>query len=335
VRCQLRYTPAGKSIIGLRCSRQAGLYFIIIRMPVSCKPLKLLWLCLFCLIATLTACSPPPSIAQSSASLPASPSTPSANTPEASPAPAFDDTTIQGCLQPGSLQHFSIQSELLHAPLSFDAFIPPCFSASGQDTYPVLYLLHGQTYDQSQWQKLGVMDLADRLILSGLVQPFLIVMPLEQFQYRPSEGNAFPRALVAELLPWVEKNLRARLQKNWRAIGGISRGASWAMRLGLENAQFFGAVAGHSLPTFPGDMKQLPQWLERIPPEQLPRLYLDIGNGDPEVKSAIQFEQILNNHGIPNEWHLNAGRHNEGYWRTHLQEYLQWYTAGWQVDSSP
>jgi S-formylglutathione hydrolase FrmB len=173
--------------------------------------------------------------------------------------------------------------------------------------------------------------MANQIIQSGRTIPFLIVMPLEKFYYRSPEGNAFPQALTDELIPWMETNLYAANQKQWRAIGGISRGASWAMRLGLQQYKLFGAVGGHSLPTFDGDLKLLPDWLNAIPLGQAPRIYIDIGRSDPEVDTAIKFENVLNQHGILNEWHLNEGLHNEDYWRLHIQEYLDWYTLSWRI----
>lgn len=214
--------------------------------------------------------------------------------------------------------------------LVFNVYFPPCYENDLPAGYPALYLLHGQTYDQTQWQELGIQIYADELIQSGKVSPFLIIMPNEQFHFRSPDGNQFPVAILEELIPWVEATLNARPQKNWRAIGGISRGASWAIRLALQNPSLFGAVGAHSLPTFNSDLKQLPDWLEKVTPGQLPRIYLDIGNLDPEVQTAIQFEQVLNRLGIPHQWHLNEGRHNEDYWRQHIREYLDWYTMNWR-----
>jgi S-formylglutathione hydrolase FrmB len=235
------------------------------------------------------------------------------------------------CSQPGKISRMQISSVKLKADLIFDVYFPPCYGDGTQVDYPALYLLHGQTYDQTQWEKLGVQDYADQLIHSGHILSFLVIMPYEQYQYRPIQGNTFPQAILEELIPWVEANLHARPQKNGRAIGGISRGASWAMRLALKNPTVFGAAGGHSLPTFNGDLDQLPNWLGNTSLDQLPRIYIDIGSSDPEVESAIRFEQALNKLGIPNEWHLNIGRHNEEYWAQHIEEYLDWYTRGWRI----
>jgi S-formylglutathione hydrolase FrmB len=246
-------------------------------------------------------------------------------------APTLKNEQVILCDQPGKISRMQIASTKLNANLIFDVYFPPCYRNGSQVDYPALYLLHGQTFDQTQWQRLGVQKYADQLIQVGPTIPFLIIMPYEQYYYRPVQGNTFPQAVLEELIPWVEANLHARPQKNGRAIGGISRGASWAMRLAIQNPAVFGSVGGHSLPTFNGDLEQLPNWLGNTLMDQLPRIYIDIGSSDPEVESAIQFEQALNKQGIPNEWHLNIGRHNEAYWGQHIEEYLNWYTRGWRI----
>jgi enterochelin esterase-like enzyme len=245
--------------------------------------------------------------------------------------PTQNNPMIIHCSQPGQVQQFEIQSAKLKDRLPFSVYFPPCYGDGSQANYPVIYLLHGQTFDNTQWQRLGVPMMADQIIQSGQSIPFLVVMPFEQFYYRSPEGNAFPQALTNELIPWMENNLHASNQKQYRAIGGISRGASWAMRLGLQQYKLFGAIGGHSLPTFDGDLKLLPAWLDAIPNGQAPRIYIDIGRSDPEVGTAIKFENVLNLHGILNDWHLNEGRHDEDYWRLHIQEYLDWYTLSWRI----
>jgi enterochelin esterase-like enzyme len=300
-------------------------------MPGSYNRSLFLIFIFFIWVSSFWACSAPFQPTQIPSVNPPSTSFPLEQAPTVGITPSQEDPQLIQCSQPGIIKKEEIPSNILAGHLIIDVYFPPCYASGVQDSYPVLYLLHGQTYDQTQWQKLGIQKVADTLIQSGRTIPFLIVMPYEQFYYRSPESNGFPQAIVNELIPWVETNLHGRTQKMWRAVGGISRGASWAMRLGLQNVNLFGAVGGHSLPTFNSDLKQLPDWLEKIPRGQSPRIYLDIGSSDPEVESAIQFEQILNKHGTPNEWHLNEGRHNEDYWGQHVKEYLDWYSLNWRI----
>ena len=234
------------------------------------------------------------------------------------------------CDSSGEVRCFLFDPELMNEELYVSVYIPPCYDPDFEGGYPVLYLLHGQEFNDSMWLDLGAGEIADDLINSGAVQPFLMVFPYEEFYYREADNNAFPDTIMEEVIPFVESSFNTCAERECRAIGGISRGASWAIRIGLESWDMFSAIGAHSLPTFSGDVGRLPNWLENIPDESVPLIYMDIGRFDPEVKLAYSFEQVLNEKGVPHEWHLNEGRHNTDYWAAHIREYLLWYASGWE-----
>jgi enterochelin esterase-like enzyme len=176
------------------------------------------------------------------------------------------------------------------------------------------------------WQELGISEKADEITLSEQGAPFLIVMPHEEFHFRPPEKNHFPEAILNELIPWLEEEFDACEERYCRAIGGISRGGSWALRMALLEWNTFGAAGIHSAPLFNGDIESVPDWIDVIPDESLPALYLDIGNIDPAIKNASELNELLNSLGIAHEWHLNQGRHDEEYWESQLNAYLNWYS---------
>jgi len=233
------------------------------------------------------------------------------------------------CTQKGNVQRFQIDSVLLNEPLYFSVYFPPCYDENLSEGYPVLYALHGQNFNDDMWLDLGLAEIADQLILENEIDPFLVVMPFEEYFFRAPEPNNFPPALKIEVVTWVEDSLNVCAERECRAIGGISRGASWAMRIGLTDWKMFGSIGAHSLPTFRGDLSNLPDLLDEIPYGEEPRIYMDTGRFDPEVKNAYRFENILSQKGIPHEWRLNEGRHNEVYWSTQMEEYLRWYAAQW------
>jgi enterochelin esterase-like enzyme len=194
----------------------------------------------------------------------------------------------------------------------------------------VLYLIHGQSYNDDQWDRLGADETADRLIASGEIVPFLIVMPRDRVWTQPSEDK-FGEALVQVLVPWIDANYRTLPSRYFRAIGGLSRGASWAVHLGVNYWGIFGAVGAHSLPVFWEDTYKMRRWLDAIPAIAMPRFYIDIGDQDLDslVNSATWFAKLLDERDIPHEWHLNPGRHDEAYWRAHVEQYLRWYAQDW------
>ena len=111
-------------------------------------------------------------------------------------------------------------------------YLPPCYDERIEINYPVLYLLHGQTYTDDQWIRLGVPNILDNLIHSGESQPFIIVFPDDRYWNLPA-GPGFGERLVDSLIPYIDQTYRTLPDRNHRAIGGMSRGAGWALRLGL------------------------------------------------------------------------------------------------------
>lgn len=212
-------------------------------------------------------------------------------------------------------------------PLQFRVYLPPCYIAEIKQRYPVLYLLHGQTYTEDQWVRLGAPATADRLIVSGDVPPFIIVMPLDR-SYAPPAGE-YGQALIDQLVPYIDSNYRTLQDHRYRAIGGLSRGAAWAIHLGLTHWETFGAFGAHSPALFYADGNLLQKWLEAIPVGSWPRIFIDTGDRDKDLGYTRLFEDMLTRHGIPHEWHIYEGAHDETYWGSHVEEYLRWYAAGW------
>jgi enterochelin esterase-like enzyme len=147
--------------------------------------------------------------------------------------------------------------------------------------------------------------------------------------WREPDQDPFGQALITEIIPWVDEHYRTLNDREYRALGGLSRGAAWAVHLGISQWEHFGAIGAHSLPVFWYDTPRLRRWLDEIPPSDLPRIYLDIGERDYLIESAIWFENLLTEMDVPHEWYLYSGRHEEGYWQSHMETYLRWYTQDW------
>jgi len=227
----------------------------------------------------------------------------------------------------GQVVSGEVATSLLKQPLSYLVYLPPGYDSQAARRYPVLYLLHGQGSTDDQWVRLGINTAADRLIETGEISPLIIVMPYEVNSPIPEQTN-FGQAVVTVLVPWIDAHYLTQADRAERAIGGLSRGAAWAVRLGLIYWQTFGAIGAHSYPMFYGDGPLMPKWLAAIPPESYPRIYLDIGKSDPGLQTVQDFEAYLTDQGIPHEFHMYTGYHAESYWQAHLEDYLRWYAAG-------
>lgn len=232
--------------------------------------------------------------------------------------------------QGGKIVTGQVQTELLPLPLDFRVYLPPCYQQERERRYPVLYLIHGQSFNDDQWDRLGADESADRLVADGQVSPFLIVMPRDRVWSQPTE-DMFGQAVVQALIPWIDQNYRTRTERQYRAVGGLSRGAGWALHLGFSQWELFGSIGMHSLPVFWTDLPDIKPWLDFLTPDLLPRIYMDIGEKDrPQIlKSTLWFEGLLTEKGIPHEWHLYPGYHEEAYWEAHVEEYVRWYAEEW------
>jgi len=267
----------------------------------------------------LAACSPAaPEITPTPSLVPPTPQ------PTAEPTP--EET---GCAESGQIERHELDSEFMNGPQYVSVYTPPCYDPGLEGGYPVLYTFHGQTFDDRMWFDLGAVKYLDDLILFEEAQPFLIVSIFEEFYYRAVRGNRFPDAVIQEIIPWVESTFNTCSERTCRAAGGISRGAAWAMRLAFTNPDLFGAVGIHSLPSYLGGPDQLGVWVDEYPKDRLPKITMDSGRFDPEIKSAYNSEIVLNQKGIPHDWHLNEGFHDAEYWAAHMEEYIRWYAALW------
>ncbi|MBT3188824.1 MAG: hypothetical protein HN736_13095 [Anaerolineae bacterium] len=271
------------------------------------------------ILTWISACTPlntPAPAPMATPTLSASP-TPSTPTVVAStPTPA-------GCIeQRGQVHRVTFDSAALP---QFHIYLPACYDANLETHYPVLYLLHGQGFNDDQWLRLGVAERADRVMSAEEISAYLIVMPFDKASWRNVDDDEFGEVLVNELLPYIDENYRTLPTRNKRAVGGLSRGAGWAIRYGLKRWKLFGAFGGHSAAIFYKDYSRLDDWLAEIPSNALPKIYLDIGDQDKERGSILQFVDLLTEEGVPHEWRLYTGNHDEIYWATHTEEYLRWY----------
>jgi enterochelin esterase-like enzyme len=230
----------------------------------------------------------------------------------------------------GRMEIRSLRSDRLKLPMEYRVWLPPCYDEEPERRYPVLYMVHGQNYNEDQWDRLGIDETAASLIASGEIPPLIIVMPRDRNWGQPSE-DMFGRVLVEELIPTIDADFRSLPDRENRAIGGLSRGAGWAVHLGLRDWQLFSTIGAHSLPVFWEDTSRVHGWLQEIPTNDLPRIFMDIGDHDrPEILASVRwFEEMLTKKNIPHEWFLFPGYHEEKYWQAHLADYLRWYSAGW------
>ena len=126
----------------------------------------------------------------------------------------------------------------------FYIYTPPGYDENIAEKYPVLYILHGGGEDERGWANQGKADLIlDNLIAQNKAMPMIIVMPDGNVESMGIFGEMTLKMFEAELknciIPFVEKNYRAKTDSGSRALAGLSMGGIQTLYVGINNSNMF------------------------------------------------------------------------------------------------
>ncbi len=207
--------------------------------------------------------------------------------------------------------------------IPYRVYLPPCADETQGKPLPVLVLLHGLQLTDSQWDDLGVDETADELIRRGEIPPLVVAMPWER------KGLDFESAVVEFLLPHIRSEYAGDGGRALTAIGGISRGAGWALRIGFRHPSEFGAIGLHSPAVLVPDAYFLPEWTVAAG-DLVPALWIDIAEKDTSTAGARELAAALDDLGVAYSWSSGPGEHAASYWSSRMADYLVWYGALWR-----
>ncbi|MEL7645207.1 MAG: alpha/beta hydrolase-fold protein [Anaerolineaceae bacterium] len=248
--------------------------------------------------------------------------------PTQSPAPSPTSLLPTLSYMRGWMVSDQISGEPLEEVLPFWAYLPPGYGQNPDQRYPTLYLLHGLNFDENQWKELGLAGTMDTLIAAEKIPPFIVILPrIPNISTYPSSYNA--RIFANILVPYVDSRYQTLPERSYRAIGGLSRGAAWALRIGLQDGELFSRIGLHSLSMSGEEINTWVSEINALDPRERPALYLDAGSGDEDQDSAMFLSYQLNRESIPHLFILVEGEHSADYWAQHLPDYLSWYSSEW------
>ncbi len=141
----------------------------------------------------------------------------------------------------------SLPSKILKMDRKYAIYLPPDYEASKR-SYPVLYLLHGSGDDQTGWVQFGeIQHFADKGIADGTATPMIIVMPDgntgRRGYFNDIKGDwNYEDFFFQELIPYIEKNYRAKTDKRSRAISGLSMGGGGTFIYALHHPELFSSA---------------------------------------------------------------------------------------------
>lgn len=124
-------------------------------------------------------------------------------------------------------------------------YTPPGYE-KGEHTYPVLYLQHGGTENETVWTSCGRVNfIMDNLIAEGECVPFIIVMNNGMLRYdtlknRDYVDDCFENMLINDCIPFIDSHYRTQTDKWHRAIAGLSMGSMQTNDIGFKHPDIFG-----------------------------------------------------------------------------------------------
>ena len=258
------------------------------------------------------------------------------------------------------LEGLHLTSAILGRDVHYAVYLPPDYATSTR-RYPVVYLLHGYTDNESGWVQFGEVNMAaDRAIADREIPPMIIVMPDGGVTWYVNDYRnkvRFEDMFIQEFIPHIDSTYRTRPEREFRGVAGLSMGGWGTLVYALRHPDVFAACAAFSAAVWPDDeivsMKQdtwdkvvgpvlgpglagnnrltphfrmySPLELAKTLPEdslKKVRYYIDCGDDDFLIKGNCALHILLNDRKIPHEFRVRDGAHTWVYWRTGIVDGL-------------
>ncbi|MBX3241744.1 MAG: hypothetical protein KIT80_12225 [Chitinophagaceae bacterium] len=253
-----------------------------------------------------------------------------------------------------------VASNILKRSVQYGVYLPADYETS-QRTYPVVYLLHGYTDDQTGWLQYGEINrYADKAIADGTIPPMIIIMPdADSSWYIDSYDNKenYEQFFIKEFIPAMEKKFRIKAEKSHRGIAGLSMGGYGTLIYALKYPNMFAAAAPLSAAVFTDEeMQNMPeaQWdrtfaqlfgrglkgkdrlseawyknsILRIIEEKngaelnKVKYWIDCGDDDFLSGGNALLHVALRKKLVNHEYRMRDGKHDWTYWRTGITDAL-------------
>jgi len=230
----------------------------------------------------------------------------------------------------GVIHHHFYRSAVAQDDRDYYVYTPPNYDSAAKKSYPVLYLLHGYSFDARSWSASGRANvILDNLIAQGKARPMIVVMPLaygtmkilgafDNSELRDANFQKFSETLLTEVMPRVEREYRTIKDRNARAIAGFSLGGSESLLTGLNHLDKFSWIGSFSgVRGMPEDFQKDFPSLDAKANEQLHLLWVSCGTEDYRLAMSRNLREWLKAKGVkvteietPGSHTMMVGRRN-------------------------
>ena len=228
-------------------------------------------------------------------------------------------------------------------------YLPPGYHENNE-TYPVLYLLHGGGGDEEAWTELGLANrIIDNLINSGEANPMIVVMtngnpnqtstwhvnpgherPRETTSENPMANINFEHSLVQDVIPFIESRYRVKTNRENRAVTGLSMGGWQTQNLALNYPEVFDYFGVMSMGLIresrfgmdaDAHLERTRENLRNLQEIGYELYWIACGTEDFLFDSVIHFTEVLDEMGFDYEYLETGGGHTWDIWRAYLSKF--------------
>ena len=217
---------------------------------------------------------------------------------------------------------------------------------NGGGPFPVLYLLHGLSDDQTMWMRRSSIERH----VEGV--PLIVVMPDggRGFYSDAAEGARYLTALAEELVERIDRTFPTQATRAGRCVAGLSMGGYGAAKFALTYPDRFSAAVSHSGAlawghkalnwdansnaaewhrilgeAYIGGKNDLYALAAKVSPDLRPALRIDCGVDDFLIADNREFHAHLESIAFPHEYQEHPGGHDWRYWDTHIQDSIAFF----------
>ncbi len=153
----------------------------------------------------------------------------------------------------GQIREIYFHSDVTGGLRHIFVYTPPQYDDDLTVRYPVLYLQHGYTENETGWSRQGRCGLImDNLLADGKCVPFIIVMENGEISHQASgtgfgslmtaANDLFPKILTQDVIPYIDSHFRTVPDIAHRALAGLSMGGMQTRHISLNYPGYFSQI---------------------------------------------------------------------------------------------
>lgn len=205
--------------------------------------------------------------------------------------------------------------------------------------YPVLYLLHGMTGDETAWAELGrTAQIMDNLIAQGKCKEMIVVMTngnawqqcaptlsggraMQHYRNTPNGEPTFVNSF-GDVISFVEKNFRVIKKREYRAVAGLSMGGGHSFHISRNYPKTFDYVGLFSAAVRGFNDDNIKEGLKTQRDNGLKLYWIACGTDDFLYQLNRDYMAYLDTISFPYTWRESDGGHTWRNWRIYLAEFV-------------